>query len=57
MPPSANVLSFLTELKYNLEELRSEENISLVGAFNLDSLKTRKSSVCDQLRHLSSYVI
>lgn len=56
-PPSANVLSFLTELKYNLEELRGEGNICFIGAFNIDSLKSTKSSVWDYLTLLSSYGI
>lgn len=56
-PPSANVLSFLNELKDNLEELRCEENLCLIGDFNIDSLKSIKSSVCDYMTLLSGYGI
>lgn len=53
-PPSENSRLFLSELELTLSTLSSMQHLCLVGDFNIDTLKTNNTIVCDYLNILST---
>lgn len=56
-PPSSNVGSFLEELDTCVSDLSLQDQLCIIGDFNIDILRVAKSTVCNYLNTLAKHGI